>query len=116
MLYMKNNISPSLNWLIKQRARLAGKIEKLRNKLADVQPLIDAVASLEADLHSIDQSFKLHDIQIDIKLIKPIKPIYRHFKFPNGKVTVIVFNYFKTKSKGGPVSKDEIIDLVTENI
>lgn len=73
ILSMSDKIPPSQFWLIDKRVRLAGDILKTKKALSKVQHLVTKLRNLEDALQSIDSSLKLHEIQIDIENIKPIR-------------------------------------------
>lgn len=58
---------PSMAWLIKQRAKLRGKIEGLQQKL-DAIP--SEIAELQEMLRSLDQTFPLHEVQVEPSAIQ----------------------------------------------
>lgn len=109
---MANKIPPSLNWLIKKRARLAGEIRKTRKALSKVQSLVDKLKSLEDDLDTIDKSLKLHTIQIDVNNIKPVRPKKPLLMFPRGDISKYVMRYLKLNGYERPVTKTEIVEYI----
>jgi hypothetical protein len=115
---MSNIIPQSLNWMINKRARLAGKVIKLKKKLAKVQPLIEELKALEKDLNTVDEALKLHEIQVDLDLIKPIRPTKKRgekiVKFQRGVAGKIVMDLLRSRHGQGSVTKTEIMDLILE--
>lgn len=84
---MTPKIPSSLKWLIDKRARLEGGIKKTRASLATAKQLIEELSKLEEDLAAIDRSLGLHDIQIQIEHIQPIRSHYVRIKLPRGELT-----------------------------
>ncbi|MDP3210111.1 MAG: hypothetical protein CTY35_14810 [Methylotenera sp.] len=109
---MSNRIPPSLNWLIDKRARISGEVEKTRRSLKQAQSLIDELKDLEIKLNAIDTTLQLHDIQIDIGLIKPISSNYYRLKIPHGELTKSILTCIRLYGKTSPVSKSTIVDFV----
>jgi len=109
---MANRIPPSLNWLIDKRARISGEIEKTRRSLKQAQSLIDELEDLETKLKAIDTTLQLHDIQVDIGLIKPITSNYYRLKIPHGELTRSILTCIKLYGTSSPVSKSTIVDFV----
>jgi hypothetical protein len=109
---MTNRIPPSLNWLIDKRARISGEIEKTRRSLKQAQSLIVELEELETKLKAIDSTLQLHDIQIDISLIKPIATNYYRLKIPHGELTKSILTCIKLYGELSPVSKSTIVDFV----
>ena len=109
---MTNRIPPSLNWLIDKRARLSGEIIKVKKSLAKVEHLVNKLRKLEVALESIDNSLKLHDIQIDIENIKPKRTNLYKLKFPFGLLDEYVFEYLVANIESLPVQKPEIVELL----
>ena len=83
---MTNRISPSLNWLIDKPARIAGGIEKNRNTLCATKALIKELEDLEKKLTAVDTTLKLHDIKIDVNIIKSVKSKYYRLNIPHGEL------------------------------
>jgi hypothetical protein len=111
-MFMTNRIPPSLNWLIDKRARLSGDIIKTKKALSKVQDLVDKLKNLESDLAAIDQSLKLHNIQIDVENIKPIRTQMTRLKFPHGYINNLVLTYLRSRDDDKPVPKSEIANFV----
>jgi hypothetical protein len=109
---MSNRIPPSLNWLIDKRARISGEIEKTRRSLKQAQSLIGELENLESKLKAIDTTLQLHDIQINIGLIKPIASKYYRLKIPHGDLTKSILTCIKLYGGSSPVSKSLIVDFV----
>lgn len=109
---MTNRIPPSLNWLIDKRARLSGHILRTKKALSKVQDLVDKLKILESDLAAIDQSLKLHNIQVDVENIKTIRPQMKRLKFPHGYINNTVLTYLRSHDDDKPVPKPEIVDFV----
>lgn len=128
---------PSLKWYIDKRARLLGEIIKLENSLpkrleeaksevvhAEVrlniakeyltqlesghQRIIDA---LREDIQALDRSFALHEIQIDPKIIPPIRSQNANRLLPHGSMTSSIFEALKLGG-GRPMNTLEITDHV----
>lgn len=110
---MTYKIPPSLNWLIDKHARTAGKIIKLRQKLSNVQHLVELLHEYEKSLAAIEESLKLHDIQIDVQNIKPVRAsALAQNKFKHGQAPGLVIEFLKSKYGQGPVPKSEIDTLL----
>lgn len=73
---MTPKIPSPLKWLIDKRVRLAGEIRKTRSALATAKQLIEELSKLEDDLAAIDRSLGLHEIQIQVDYIQPIRSHY----------------------------------------
>ena len=109
---MANNIPPSLKWLIDKRARLAGDIAKTKKALSRVEHLVIKLRSLEEALEAIDNSLKLHEIQIDIENIKPINTHVYKMKFPGGYIRKSVMEFLIKNIDGDPVPKSLIVNFL----
>ncbi len=122
---------PSLNWLIKKKARLMGEITRLEENLP--QFLKDSEANLKiakqrvnvlhvyhknyevlaekvlpelkTQLEAINVALGIHDIQIDSNLINPIKAHEERAKFPYGSISRSIFEYFRIH-KGTATTKE----------
>jgi len=109
---MTNRIPSSLNWLIDKRARLAGEIQRTKKTLLKVQHLVNKLKELETALEAIDKSLGLHEIQIDIQNIKPIKSHRFRSKFQHGEINNLVLSYLISKSGEDPISKSDILEYI----
>lgn len=111
---MTNNIPPSLSWLIKKRAKIAGEILKIRKDLIKVQKLVDTLKILEENLEAIDKSLDLHEIKVDLENIKPIRPRRNPLKLPRGYISDFVIDFLRQNSKHGYVEKVDIVKALIE--
>jgi len=109
---MANRIPSSLNWLIDKRARIDGQIIKTKKRLRKVEHLVNKLRALECELKSIDDTLKLHEIQIDISNIKPINNHINRFQFPCGYISNCVMDYLILKLHNSPVPKPEIVNYL----
>lgn len=109
---MASRIPSSISWLINKRARLAGDIAKVQKALSKVQHFVDRLKELEASLDAIDNALKLHEIQINIENIKPIRPCKARSKFRHGEINNLILGYLRSKSDGSPVSKLDIVEYI----
>lgn len=109
---MTNRIPPSLNWLINTRARLAGELEKTKRSLANAKALINELEDIESKLQAIDVALGLHNIQIDVDLIKPIESKNYRLEIPYGELTKSILLCFRIYGENAPVSKTQIMNFV----
>ncbi len=61
----------SMAWLIAQRARVKGQLDRLRRQ-QDTLP--ERIKSAEAELASLDAVIPLHEVKVDPNLIKGRQP------------------------------------------
>lgn len=109
---MANRTPPSLMWLIDKRARIDGEIIKTKRALRKVEHLVEKLRLLESKLQSIDDSLKLHEIQIEIFNITPIRSQIHRLKFPYGLINDYVVEYLISKINTPPASKSEIVYFI----
>lgn len=109
---MANRIPPSLNWLIDKRARVAGEISKAKRLLKKAQASLLELEELESKLKAIDSTMELHNIRIDIGLIKPIESKDLKLNIPHGELTRSILTCIKLYESEGPVSKETITNFV----
>jgi hypothetical protein len=81
---MNARIPPSLKWLIDKHARISGKMEmtqklplaqsvlaaRLAACLSDLNGLKAELADFQKDLSGIDRTMQLHDIRVNVELIR----------------------------------------------
>jgi hypothetical protein len=108
---MTPKIPSSLKWLIDKRARLEGEIRKTRATLATAKQLIEELSKLEEDLAAIDRSLGLHEIQIQIEHIQPIRSHYVRIKLPRGELTKSILLCLRLR-EGVPASMTEIAAFI----
>ncbi|GAC1406724.1 MAG: hypothetical protein NVSMB6_03360 [Burkholderiaceae bacterium] len=111
-LRMANRIPPSLKWLIVKRARLDGEIKKTEAALKRSQRLLEELSVIKADLAAIDRALGLHDLQVDIDLIQPIRSQYVRTAIPHGEITRSALLCLRL-NEGGPVSTDTIANFIS---
>lgn len=115
---MTYKIPPSLKWLIDKHARISGKVAKLKKRLASVEDLVLELNDLEKQLLSVEEMLKIHDIQIDISLIKPRRPYpkrsERKIRFANGQAGKLLMNFINKKTNPGIIHKLEAVDLLMQ--
>lgn len=93
---------PSMAWLIRERAKLKGKIEAIQRKM---EALPREMLELQTLLESLDRTFPLHEVQVEPKGIhgkQPKKPSVG----PYGALTKHVLR--QLREAGGPVYTAEI--------
>ena len=92
---MSNRIPPSLNWLVKKRARIHGELLKIKQqKVAYLKSYDRNIKKLELDLAALDRTLFLHEIKINPNIIPPIelRPINQTLKY--GKLTSLIFESY----------------------
>ncbi|HUA80422.1 MAG TPA: hypothetical protein VL997_08630 [Dyella sp.] len=101
----------SLKWLISKRSRISGallKIEAERIKLRDRLHALDLRAEvLHAHLSALDQTFGLHEISMDPKIVRPIRPHARRRLLPYGQTGRVILQ--ELRSDGGWLSTTEVV-------
>jgi hypothetical protein len=108
---MANKIPPSLKWLIDKRARLDGEIKKTEAAVKRTQHLIEELSTIKADLAAIDRALRLHDLQVDVDVIQPIRNQYVRTNVPYGELTRTIFLCLRLH-EGRPVSTDRLVEFV----
>lgn len=109
---MSTRIPPSLNWLIDKRARISGEIEKTKKSLKLLRELTKELKDIEAHLSSLDKAFELHEVQIDVSLITPIKSKYNRLKIPHGGINKAALTCLKLNCSSPSVPKSKIVDFL----
>ena len=94
----------SMAWLIKQRARISGKIEKFEKEQSEIPGRIE---TLRAYLESLDGVFPLHDVLVDPGLIAPKKG-KRQPVTPYGAMTRSIYECLREGKANGPMFTTEI--------
>jgi hypothetical protein len=110
---MSTRIPPSLKWLIDKRARIDAEIRKTKKAIAVAKGFIDELSKLEETLAALDTTFGLHEIQIDVSSIAPIRSQYVRIKLPHGELTRSVLLCLRLrKDENRPVGLFEIIAFI----
>lgn len=108
---MAPRIPPSLKWLIDKRARLDGEIQKTRTAINNAKILLEELATLEESLAAVDQTLALHDVQIDVDLITPVRSHYTRINMPHGELTKSILLCLRLR-EGNTVRMSEIVTFV----
>jgi hypothetical protein len=108
---MTSKIPSSLKWLIDKRARLDGEIKKTRASLTSAKQLIEELSKLEDDLAAIDRSLGLHEIQVEVEHIQPIRSHYVRVKLPHGELTKSILLCLRLR-EGVPARMTEIVAFI----
>lgn len=111
---MANNIPPSLSWLIKKRAMIAGEILHTRKALTKVQKFVDRLRRLEEDLAAIDKSLDMHEIKVDLENIKTVRPRRQPLKVPYGYISNFVIEYLRKHTRDKYIEKITIVEALIE--
>lgn len=107
---MSTKIPSSLKWLIDKRARLDAEIEKTQSSNEKAKKLTKELASLKKSLLAIDKALEMHEISVDVNLIKSIKSHYKRIDLPHGELTRCILTCLRKYQGVQPVEKAEIVD------
>lgn len=117
-------VPPSLNWLLDNRRRIDGQIQKIEEKLAKfakkytkAKIIVDqhdihlprVMRALKADLKALDQTISLHQLAIDPASIPPIRE-RRPSRF--GNMTSAIYECFSSAPRDW-LTTNEIAAFVT---
>lgn len=109
---MSSRIPSSLKWLIDKRARLDAEIKKTEKSLAKAKELIKDLESLKTSLKAIDRSLALHEIEVDVSLIRPVRSYYVRVNLPHGELTRCILSCLRKHASDGPVRMSEIVSFI----
>ena len=109
---------PSLKWLIDKRSRLSGMVEQLESRQAFLKEqfeLIDVdINKLRQQLSSLDQTFLLHEIQVDPNGLRTIVP-HRNLRLvPHGQMTRAICRILRHHE--GWASTTQIAEKIAEQL
>jgi hypothetical protein len=104
-----SKLPSSLKWLIDKRARLDAEIRKTEASLARARELINDLENLKESLAAIDRAFELHEIKVDVNLIRPVKSKYVRINLPYGELSRSILTCLHLYSGEGPVKFSEIV-------
>lgn len=94
---------PSMAWLIRERAKLKGMIERRQKQMED---LPREIVELQSKLDALDAVIPLHEVKVDPKIIKGTRA-KRKALGPHGLMTRVIYEVLK-KAAGAPVFTSEI--------
>jgi len=104
----------SLKWLIGKRARLSGRLSRVQNErseLLDRLKVLDKRSKvLRKQLSALDQTFGLHEIEVDPEGIRPIKHHIRNRLLPHGQLSRVLLG--ELRIVGGWASTTEVVNRV----
>lgn len=113
---MTTRIPSSLKWLIDKRARIDAEIQKTKKAISKIQEMLGELDQVEATLAALDKTFELHEINIDIALIDPVRSQYFRIKLPHGELQKLVLACFRNKEKGTQLLRSEVTEYVISRI
>lgn len=106
---MSPKIPSSLKWLIDKRARLEAEIQKTESSLAKAKVLIEELSTLKDSLAAIDQTLSIHEINVDVCLISPIRSHYVRINLPHGELTRSILLCLRLHQENAPIRTSEIV-------
>lgn len=111
---------PSLKWLIVNRSRLSGELDRLVSELDLLRDEFEqkkaCVDRLRDQLAALDQTFQLHAIQLDPEAIKPIVP-HRHLRlFPPGHMGRHIRRILAERKNGEWTTTPEIARKILDHL
>jgi len=111
---------PSLKWLIVKRSRLSGQLERLAPELEAAKDKFEQMSArverLKKQLEALDQTFLLHDIQIDPTEIESVVPQRRQRLLPPGQLGRNIRGLLAERKHGQWVATEEITREVMERL
>lgn len=118
-------VPPSLNWLLDNRRRIAGQIQKIEAKIeafshkyARAKMIVDqhdihlprVIRALKSDLVALDQTISLHEIEVDPEVIPPLREQVRRVRY--GNMTPAIYDCFSLAPRDW-VTTNEVTSFVT---
>lgn len=110
---MTPKIPSSLKWLIDKRARLDAEIKKTEASISKVKNLVTELTKLKDSLAAIDHTLEMHEIKVDIDLIRPVRSHYVRVNLPYGSLTKSILMCIRLNQEEGPVSTSQIVSFIT---
>jgi len=108
---MSTKIPSNLKWLIDKRARLDAELQKTQSSLDKAKKLIKELSALKQELMAIDKTLEMHEISVDVTLIRPVKSHYRRINLPHGELTRSILACLSLH-QGQPVAKKVIVEFI----
>jgi hypothetical protein len=94
---------PSMAWLIRERAKLKGMIERRQKQLED---LPREIVAIQARLDALDAVIPLHEVKVDPQVIKGTKPKKKSL-LPYGVLTRVIYRVLR-EAGGQPCFSSQI--------
>jgi len=111
----------SLKWLIDKQTRLAGQIQRKRDHIAEFNVLIadcrTEIRRLQGQLVQVEAVMRLHEIQVDPKDLRPIRPHKNKAVLRYGGITRLVFTMLRTAKEKTATTREivaAVIDALPE--
>jgi hypothetical protein len=109
---------PSLKWLIKNRSRLSGRIEQLQSTQALLKEQVGLIEvrinKFKQQLSALDQTFQLHEIQVDPTGLRSIVPWRNKRLVPHGEMTRQILRMLRHHE--GWASTSQIASKIAERV
>lgn len=97
-----------MSWLIKERARIKGRIDHLQQLAAKIPPELE---TLSQQLRSLDAVFPLHQVKVEPAVIEG-KRKYARKLLPHGAMTRGIYECLRESNGKGPLYSSEIAIFV----
>lgn len=108
----------SLKWLIVKRSRISGALlsldaekERLLDRLATIERRSDA---FRQKLSALDQTFSLHEIEVEPGEIRPVQPQRRQRLMAHGQLGRAILG--ELRKAGGWLTSTEILERISGRI
>ena len=109
---MTPKIPSSLKWLIDKRARLDAEIRKTEISVKKAQAIIEQLSDLKQKLAAIDEALAMHEVQVDIELIQPVRSHYVRINLQYGDLTKSILMCLRLNGVGVPVRTSDIVEFI----
>jgi len=101
---------PSMAWLIRERAKLKGMIERRQKQMED---LPREIVELQLKLDALDAVIPLHEVKVDPKVIKGTRP-QKKALLPYGVLTRVIYRVLREAEGQSRFSSEIALELLRE--
>lgn len=92
---MSGRTPSSLKWLIHKQTRLAGEILRKRQRIErcrlEISQYEAEIAELLRRQQQVESVMQLHEVRVDPRNLRPIRPHYRKFALGYGGLTRVIY-------------------------
>jgi len=113
---MSGRTPSSLKWLIHKQARLAGEIERKRQRIERCRTEISHYKSEIADLlrrqRQVEAVMLLHAVRIDPRKLRPIRPHHRKAALGYGGLTRVIYKTLGAASNNTATTRQIMVAVL----
>lgn len=110
---MSRSTPSSLKWLINKQTRLVGEILRKRDHIEQFREQIaickKEIAGLQAQQSQIEAVMRMHEIKLNARELRPIRPHHNLSVLGHGGLTRLIYTTLRQTGKGTATTRDIVV-------